>query len=34
MKNTEIKGLTVAELKEKIGSEKENLRKLEFAHQI
>ncbi len=34
MKNTEIKGLTVAELKEKIGSEQENLRKLKFAHQI
>ena len=34
MKNTEIKGLTVAELKEKIGSEKENLRKLKFARQI
>lgn len=34
MKNTEIKGLTVAELKEKIGSETENLRKIKFAHQI
>ena len=34
MKNTEIKGLTQAELIEKIGSEKENLRKLKFAHQI
>ena len=34
MKNTEIKGLTVAELKEKIGSEQENLRKIKFAHQI
>ena len=34
MKNTEIKSLTQAELTEKIGSEKENLRKLKFAHQI
>jgi large subunit ribosomal protein L29 len=34
MKNTEIKGLTVAELKEKIGSETENLRKIKFAHLI
>jgi large subunit ribosomal protein L29 len=34
MKNTEIKGLTVAELNEKIGSEQENLRKIKFAHQI
>jgi large subunit ribosomal protein L29 len=34
MKTTEIKGLTVAELNEKIGSEKEALRKMQFAHQI
>lgn len=34
MKATEIKGLSVAELKEKIGSEKEVLRKMQFAHQI
>ena len=34
MKNAEIKGLTVTELKEKIGSEKETLRKMKFAHQI
>ncbi len=34
MKNAEIKGLTVAELNEKIGSEKENLRKIKFAHQV
>jgi large subunit ribosomal protein L29 len=34
MKATEIKGLSVAELQEKIGSEKEALRKMQFAHQI
>jgi large subunit ribosomal protein L29 len=34
MKTTDIKGLTVAELKEKIGAEKEALRNLQFAHQI
>ncbi len=34
MKNTEIKAFTTDELKEKIGSEKEALRKLKFAHQI
>jgi large subunit ribosomal protein L29 len=34
MKNAEIKGLTVAELNEKIGSEREALRKIEFAHQV
>jgi large subunit ribosomal protein L29 len=34
MKTTDIKGLTVAELKEKIGAEKEARRKLQFAHQI
>jgi large subunit ribosomal protein L29 len=34
MKNSEIKALTVAELNEKIASEKEALRKIQFAHQI
>ena len=34
MKNTEITGLNLAELKEKIVSEKENLRKMTFAHQV
>lgn len=34
MKNSEIKSLTLAELKEKITSEKEALRKLQFAHKI
>ncbi len=34
MKNAEIKGLTLVELNEKIGSEKEALRKLKFAHQV
>jgi large subunit ribosomal protein L29 len=34
MKNSDIKALTVAELKEKIGSEKEALRKIQFAHKI
>ncbi|MCB0492943.1 MAG: 50S ribosomal protein L29 [Cyclobacteriaceae bacterium] len=34
MKNAEIKAYTVDELKEKIGSEQEALRKLKFAHQI
>jgi large subunit ribosomal protein L29 len=34
MKNTEIKAFNVDELKEKIGSEQEALRKLKFAHQI
>lgn len=34
MKNAEIKGLSEAELKEKIGSEQESLRKMKFAHQI
>ena len=34
MKNTEIKNLSVAELQEKLGSEKEALRKLKFAHQV
>jgi len=34
MKNSEIKALSVAEIKEKIASEKEALRKIRFAHQI
>ncbi len=34
MKSTEIKELSVNELREKIGSEKETLRKLKFAHQV
>lgn len=34
MKNSDIKTLSVAELKEKIASEKEALRKVQFAHQI
>jgi large subunit ribosomal protein L29 len=34
MKNSEIKALTVAELNEKITSEREALRKIQFAHQI
>lgn len=34
MKNAEIKGLTLQELKEKIGSETEALRKMKFAHQV
>lgn len=34
MKSTEIKELSVNELREKIGSEKDTLRKLKFAHQV
>jgi large subunit ribosomal protein L29 len=34
MKNEEIKAFTLAELNEKIISEKETLRKLTFAHQV
>lgn len=34
MKNSEIRALTEAELKQKIGSEKETLQKLKFAHAI
>ena len=34
MKNSEIKALTVAELKDKIASEKDALRKIQFAHKI
>jgi large subunit ribosomal protein L29 len=34
MKNSEIRALSAEEIKEKITSEKEALRKLQFAHQI
>lgn len=34
MKSDEIKGFTLEELKEKIGSESEALRKLKFAHKV
>lgn len=34
MKNADIKALSVAELNEKIASEKETLRKMQFAHQV
>ena len=34
MKNSEIKGLNLTELKEKVISEKENLRKMRFAHEV
>ena len=34
MKNSEIKNLSVAELKEKVAAEKEAMRKIQFAHKI
>jgi large subunit ribosomal protein L29 len=34
MKNSDIKALSVAELKEMIANEKEALRKIQFAHKI
>ncbi len=34
MKSSDIKALSVAELKEKIATEKEALRKIQFAHKI
>ncbi|MBL7857956.1 MAG: 50S ribosomal protein L29 [Cyclobacteriaceae bacterium] len=34
MKNSEIKALSVAELNEKLISEKEALRKIKFAHKV
>ncbi len=34
MKNTDIRALSVNELKEKIVSESEALRKVKFAHQV
>ncbi len=33
-KNTEIVGMSPEEIREKIRSEQENLRKLRFAHQV
>jgi large subunit ribosomal protein L29 len=34
MKYSEIKGLSLVELREKLGSEEEALRKMKFAHQV
>jgi large subunit ribosomal protein L29 len=34
MKNAEIKALSIAELNEKLGSERETLRKMKFAHKV
>jgi large subunit ribosomal protein L29 len=34
MKNSDIKALNAAELKEKLAAEKEALRKVKFAHQV
>lgn len=34
MKNSEIKGLSLEELKTKVAAEKESLSKLQFAHAI
>lgn len=34
MKYSEIKGLSLVELQEKLSSEKEALRKMKFAHQV
>ena len=34
MKTNDIKDLTLDELKEKLGTEKEALRKMKFAHQV
>jgi large subunit ribosomal protein L29 len=34
MKYSEIKGLSLAELQEKLASETETLRKMKFAHQV
>jgi large subunit ribosomal protein L29 len=34
MNNEDIRALSLAELKEKIGSEQEALRKIQFAHQV
>jgi large subunit ribosomal protein L29 len=34
MKNSDIKALNAAELKDKLTSEKEALRKIKFAHQV
>lgn len=34
MKNSDIRNLSVAELKDKIAAEKEGLRKIQFAHKV
>jgi large subunit ribosomal protein L29 len=34
MKNSDIKALSVAELKDKITTEREALRKIQFAHKV
>lgn len=34
MKYSEIKGLSLVELREKLGSEQDALRKMKFAHQV
>jgi large subunit ribosomal protein L29 len=34
MKNSEITGLSIEEIRQKLDSEKESLRKLRFAHQV
>ena len=34
MKNSEITGLSIEEIRQKLDSEKESLRKLLFAHQV
>ena len=34
MKNSDIKNLSVTELKEKIAAEREAMRKIQFAHKI
>ncbi len=34
MKNSDIRALSIAELKDKINVEKEALRKMQFAHQV
>ena len=34
MKNSEIKGLSLTELKEKIAAERETLQKMKFSHAI
>ncbi|MEJ7647180.1 MAG: 50S ribosomal protein L29 [Chryseolinea sp.] len=34
MKYSEIQALNIAELKDKINSEREGLRKMQFAHQV
>lgn len=34
MKNSDIKNLSVAELKDTLATEKEGLRKIQFAHKI